>query len=128
MALYYGFRFIFPAKRSRFIRKLFESEAEPYQKSYKVIFDGKDNKPPLPNTKSFLAVSPHGILSLGWSYIVASDLFSYSETKWLVAPAMCTLPFIGDIMAWCNCDSCDATTMKKIMRTGTNVGNTYRLI
>jgi hypothetical protein len=114
---YYSFRFIFPAKRSEYIRQYFLSDDTPYCRSSKyfsfffaclsvipissspsrILFDDGATAPK-PYSKTLLSVAPHGILTLGWSFCISSRSFYDSEVKWLVAPAMMKLPFVSDVM------------------------------
>jgi 2-acylglycerol O-acyltransferase 2 len=119
--IYYSVRFFFPAKKWDWIRIILNCDDTPYCRSAKIILD-EGASVPLPNTKTLVSVAPHGILTLGWTYIISSKLYFNSGTKWLVAPAMMKLPFIGDIMRWTSCYSCDSNSMRKIMETGCNIG------
>lgn len=106
---YYSFRFLFPAKKSEWIRQYFISDNTPYCRSSKscctflfshfvrIIFD-EGAEAPKPYSKTLLSVAPHGILTLGWSYCISSLTFYNCDVKWLVAPAMMQLPFVSDVM------------------------------
>jgi 2-acylglycerol O-acyltransferase 2 len=118
---YYAFRCLFPAQRWDWVRIYFNCDDKPYCRSAQIIFD-EGASVPLPNSKTLVSVAPHGIMTLGWIFMISSKLYLKSETKWLVAPAMMYLPFIGDLMRWSSCFSCDAHSMTKIMETGSNIG------
>eukprot|EP00997_Jenningsia_sp_PLL12_P006100 NODE_2646_length_888_cov_145.514899_g2178_i0.p1 GENE.NODE_2646_length_888_cov_145.514899_g2178_i0~~NODE_2646_length_888_cov_145.514899_g2178_i0.p1 ORF type:complete len:241 (+),score=9.23 NODE_2646_length_888_cov_145.514899_g2178_i0:26-724(+) len=77
---------------------------------------------PKPFSRVITSVAPHGILTLGWSFVISSRAYFNSECKWLVAPAMMVLPFVSDIMRWTGCESCASDNMVKIMKTGCNIG------
>jgi hypothetical protein len=63
----------------------------------RIVFD-ENASAPKPFSKTLITVAPHGILTLGWSFVISSRAFFDTETKWLVAPAMMMLPFVSDIM------------------------------
>lgn len=65
--------------------------------SDRIVFDDEASAPK-PYSKTLVSVAPHGILTLGWSFVISSRAFFDTETKWLVAPAMMVLPFVSDIM------------------------------
>lgn len=119
--MYFPFRALFPPKQWDWIRNALCSDETPYVNSFEILFDdGADI--PKPNEKNLFSVAPHGILTLGWSNIVGSKCFFNSGTKWLVAPMLCSLPWMGDIMRWTCCFPADSESMKKIMRSGSNIG------
>jgi len=121
MILYYTFRFIFPAKKWEAFRSALCGDNYPYCRNSQFIFE-KGASPPKPGDKIMTSVCPHGILTLGWSYLISSNFYSKSDTKWLVAPAMMMLPFVSDIMHWTSCYSAEPKSMNEIMKSGCNVG------
>lgn len=121
VVLYYSYRFCFPAKKWDWMRLALDCDSTPYcRKSDIILCEGA--VVPQQDSRVLTTVAPHGILTLGWSYIISSKLYFNSGTKWLVAPAMMNLPFIGDIMRWTSCYSCEPNSMRKIMATGSNIG------
>lgn len=119
--LYYSFRFIFPAKKWDAFREALCGDNYPYTRVSQFVFENGAS-PPKPGDKIITSVCPHGILTLGWSYLISSNVYSRSDTKWLVAPAMMKLPFVSDIMHWTSCYSAEPQSMNTIMRSGCNVG------
>ncbi len=121
LVVYYSFRAFFPPKRSDFVINFFSSDDTPYCRTTSIIFDG-NAKPPDSNDRNMIAAGPHGILTLGWTFLTVSKLFFNSDTKWLVANALMYLPFISDLMTWGNCDACVPKVMSHLMKQGTNIG------
>lgn len=121
---YYSFRAVFPAKHWPFLREQLSGDKYTYTRKSEIVCEEGASSPE-PNSHTLISVAPHGILTLGWSYCISSDMFSLSKAKWLVAPAMMMLPFVSDIMHWTSCYSADPASMKKIMGPkggGCNVG------
>jgi len=116
-----SFRLIFPAKKWDWVRETLCSEKTPYTKTCKIVLE-KGATVPEPNSRVITSVAPHGILTCGWSFVVGSDTFASADSKWLVAPAMMNLPFLGDLMRWTGCESADPKSMHKVMKTGANIG------
>lgn len=70
LGAYYSFRVLFPPKKwPRFIEFLDFNKFN-YCKSQKIIFDCKKAAFPPPNSKTLFALSPHGILGIGWMCLV----------------------------------------------------------
>ena len=67
--VYYAFRFLFPAKEWPLIVKLLQLNAHPYCNNQRIIFE-EGAKAPEPNSKTMIALSPHGILTIGWMTMV----------------------------------------------------------
>ena len=118
---YSSFRYFVPATKWDIVREFLSTEGRPYCRSCELVFD-EGAAVPAPNSRTMTSVAPHGILCMGWSFMVGSDTYASSNAKWLVAAAMMNLPVLGDLMRWTGCDSADVGNMKKIMKTGTNVG------
>ena len=117
---YYGYRWLRPATTWSLFRKAICVDGRPYCRTTQVVLtDGACV--PKPREKVITTVAPHGILTLGWSLLNSCELYLNSETTFLVAPAMMKLPFIGDIMRWTNCSSCDPANMARVLGTGVNV-------
>ncbi len=97
LAMYYTYRYIFPASQWEWMRSALCSDNTPYCRTAKIILDDNATAP-RPGDKTMTTVAPHGILTLGWAYLISSELFRISKTRWLVAPLMTQLPFISDVM------------------------------
>jgi hypothetical protein len=69
---YYVFRTIFPAKHWPGVLKLLQLNPAPYCNSQTIAFE-KGARPPKPNSKTMIALSPHGILTIGWMMTVSSS-------------------------------------------------------
>lgn len=121
IAAYYCYRFLFPAKQWDWMRGTLCADDEPYCRTAQIVL-AKGAKVPKPRERVLTTVAPHGILTLGWSYLISSKLYRNTEHKFLVAPAMMNLPFIGDIMRWTRCFSCDSKSMSRFMKNGDNIG------
>lgn len=94
--------------------------AAPYCKTQRVVFeDGATS--PAPDSKTMVALSPHGILTIGWMTMITSKEFRNSGFKWLVAEVLNMLPFLADINTWCNITGCGKKDMITYMSSGTNV-------
>ena len=121
MVGYYAYRMVFPAKQWDWMREQLCADDEPYCRTSSIVLTSGAAVPE-PGSRTLTTVAPHGILTLGWSYIISSNIYRHTQTNWLVAPAMMNLPFIGDIMRWTRCFSCDAASMNKFMKAGINIG------
>ncbi len=76
---------------------------------------------PKPDSKVMLTVSPHGILTLGFIFMISSPEFFDSSIKWLVAEMLLKLPFICDFLRWSDTWDCTKNRMNKFMKKGHNV-------
>jgi hypothetical protein len=135
---YYLLRTIFPAKHWPIVLQILNLNAAPYCNSQTIVFE-KGAAPPKPNSKTMIALSPHGILTIGWmmtvspspdsllsilnsSLQISSKEFIPSECKWLVAEILSKLPFISDLNTWGNIVSCGKSDMISYLSQGINVG------
>mmetsp|Transcript_29083 Transcript_29083/g.49079 ORF Transcript_29083/g.49079 Transcript_29083/m.49079 type:complete len:119 (-) Transcript_29083:38-394(-) len=71
---YYSFRFFFKASKWNFMREALCTDDTPYCNSAQIIFE-KGAKAPKPNSRVITSVAPHGILTLGWSFVISSRAF-----------------------------------------------------
>jgi len=120
---YYSVRFVWRARfwpRWKSIMRMNEP-GRTYCNSHNVVFE-KGASAPVPGSKNMLCVAPHGILTVGFSCLVSSVEFEASETRWLVTDALLVLPFIRDVMIWSGISGCNASTFKKYLQRGLNVG------
>ena len=70
LVVYYTVRILFPPKKwPRFIEFLNFNKYN-YCKSQKIVFDSKKAKFPEERSKTLFALSPHGILGIGWMSLV----------------------------------------------------------
>lgn len=94
---YYMFRYFVPASKSDWIRELLCISETPYFNSQKIIFD-EGASAPTPRQPVMLAVGPHGILALGWSFANTCREFIKADIYWLIAPILLHLPIARDFM------------------------------
>ena len=119
---YYSYRFFFPAKVWLGWKKIMRMN-EPgrtYCNSQHVVFE-KSATVPKPGARNMLCVAPHGILTIGYTFLCSSEEFEQSGTRWLVADALTQLPFVSDVMAWSDIWGCSAVKMKKHLTEGHNL-------
>lgn len=121
LTIYYSFRLIRPAKFWQKFLDVICLNDTPYCNNQRIVFD-KGATIPLPNSKTMVAVGPHGILSIGFQTLVSSREYSKLGFKWLVAEILSSVPFLSDINAWSNIVSCDKKNMTAIMSSGENIG------
>ena len=69
LIFYHAFRLVFPAKQWPAFKRAFNLNIAPYCNSQRIVFE-EGASVPKPDSKVLLAVSPHGILTLGWSFLV----------------------------------------------------------
>lgn len=120
LMVYYGFRFLFPARKSDPIREFMGITSTPYYRTQKMVFD-EGATIPEPNSKTMLAVGPHGVLCCGWCFMNTCKEFTKSDITWLIAEILFYLPFCKDFMIWGNGAPCTAPHFKRLMPTGTNI-------
>lgn len=118
---YYIFRTIYPLKKWPRIKKLFDMDEFPYCNSQKIVFE-EGATAPTPKSKTLLAVSPHGILTIGFISCTTSPVFADSGMKWLVADALLVLPFIRDFMIWNDSFAASKKCMTELCAEGENIG------
>jgi hypothetical protein len=82
LIFYYVFRKLFPATKWPLIPKLLQLNPAPYCNNQSIVFE-KGASAPEPNTKTMIAVSPHGILTIGWMMTVDCDPSSFSSSHCL---------------------------------------------
>jgi hypothetical protein len=70
LIFYYSFRQFFPAKHWPLYREMIELKKTPYFNNMKVEFD-KGAFAPKKDSKTMLAMCPHGILTIGWATLVS---------------------------------------------------------
>lgn len=120
---YYTYRAILPAGRWQEVKGRngwFWLNEYPYCNIQQIVFtDGA--KPPEPKSKTMLAVSPHGILTLGFVFAASSAEFDSSEIKWLVTDMLLQLPFIRDFMLWIDAVAVNKKSMTSLLGQGHNV-------
>lgn len=120
LIVYYSFRFLVPAKYWPFFMEMFELNATPYCNQQNIVFD-KGASIPKPDSKTMLALGPHGILTIGWQTLISSPEYRGLGFKWLVAEILTSIPFLSDINAWSNIVSCAKENMVEIMESGGNI-------
>ena len=92
----------------------------PYCNSQKIIFE-EGSASPKPKSKTMLTVAPHGILTLGFTFMVTSDEFESSDVKWLVTDMLLKLPFIRDMMVWSDAWEVSKDSMNEFLQQEENV-------
>lgn len=120
LLVYYSFRFIRPATFWPLFVDMICLNDTPYCNNQRIVFD-EGAKPPQPNSKTMLALGPHGILSIGWQMTISSREYRNLGFKWLVAEILSSIPFLSDINAWGDVVSCAKDNMVRIMESGGNI-------
>ena len=120
LIVYYSFRYLAPAKYWPFFMEIMTLNATPYCNHQNIVLD-KGARIPKPNSKTMLALGPHGILTIGWQTLISSPEYRGCGFKWLVAEIMSSIPFLSDINAWSNIVSCAKENMIEIMESGENI-------
>ena len=69
LAFYYTYRLFIPAKRWPEFKRAMNLNRDPYCKSQSIIFE-EGAHVPIPDTKVLVTVSPHGILTVGFNFLV----------------------------------------------------------
>jgi 2-acylglycerol O-acyltransferase 2 len=118
---YYIYRAIYPLKKWPRIKELFNMDEWPYCNSQKIVFE-EGAMAPEPKSKTLLAVSPHGILTIGFISCSTSQVFAKSDIKWLVADALLVLPFVRDFMVWNDSFEASKQRMTQLCNEGENIG------
>ena len=134
LIIYYTLKIFFPATKWAWMRHQLCINHTPYCNSQNIVFD-EGAEVPKDKSKTMLAVAPHGILTLGWSFLITSREFEFIDCKWLTTEILLWLPFISDFLyvfkfrhqanlrrAWGDCMSCTPAVMHKLMKEGTNLG------
>jgi 2-acylglycerol O-acyltransferase 2 len=117
---YYSFRFVFPAKYWPYFLDFMSLNDTPYCNQQRIVMD-KGATLPKPDSKTMLALGPHGILTIGWQTLISSPEYRKLGFKWLVAEIMSLIPFLADINTWSNIVSCAKDNMIEIMESGENI-------
>jgi hypothetical protein len=117
---YYCMRFIFPVQFWLRWKTIMRMNEYPYCNSQNVVFE-KGAKAPNKCSKTMLAVSPHGILTIGYVFLVSSIETEASMFKWLVAESLLVLPFVRDVMIWTDIHGCSKKNLTSFMSKGENV-------
>ena len=94
---YYTLKLFFPATKWPWIRHHLCINHTPYCNSQTIVFD-EGAKVPTDKSKTMIAVAPHGILTLGWSFLITSREFEFVDCKWLTTEILLWLPFISDFL------------------------------
>jgi hypothetical protein len=64
-------RVLFPPKKWPWFIEFLNFNKYPYCKSQAIVFDSDKAKFPEENSKTLFALSPHGILGIGWMCLVS---------------------------------------------------------
>jgi hypothetical protein len=121
LIVYYSFRFMVPAKFWPFFMEMFTLNDTPYCNHQNIVFD-KGAHIPKADSKTMVALGPHGILTIGWQTLISSREYRGLGFKWLVAEIMSLIPFLSDINTWSDIVSCAKENMVEIMESGGNIG------
>jgi hypothetical protein len=78
---YHTYRFFFPAKYWPAFKRAYNLNIDPYCRSQKIVFE-EGATVPKPDSRVLLAVSPHGILTMGFCFLLSSEEFFDCNIKW----------------------------------------------
>ena len=120
LLIYYSFRFIKPASYWPYFVTCMCLNDTPYCNNQRIIFDD-GAKIPKRDSKTMVALGPHGILTIGWQTLVSSREYADKGFKWLVAEILSSIPFLSDINTWSNIVDCGKKNMVEIMESGCNI-------
>ena len=118
MIIYYLYRYHYPAKYWPLFKRSMRLMDHPYFKSQKIVFEEEIEEK---GEKKMFCIMPHGVLTMGYITLISSKEMECFNIKWLVTDIITKLPFIGDILGWCNMFSIKKSNMLKIMSKGKNI-------
>lgn len=121
LVVYYSFRFLVPPSYWEFFLEAMTLNDTPYCNHQNIVMDEGASVPEA-SSKTMVALSPHGILTIGWQTLISSREYRGLGFKWLVAEIMSVIPFLADMNAWSNIVSCAKQNMIDIMESGANIG------
>jgi len=122
LGAYYSFRVLLPPKKWPTFIEFLNFNKYKYFKSQEIVFDSKKAHFPEANSKTLFALSPHGILGIGWISLITSSEARISCCRWLVADVLSYMPFVAHINGWGDVHGCGKANMVGFMSKGENVG------
>lgn len=74
LVVYYSLLILSPPKKWPYFIEHMDVNKRQYFRSHRIVFDCEKAKFPASQAKTVFAVSPHGILGLGWMCLVSIEL------------------------------------------------------